>query len=262
MGFFDLTGKVAIVTGGGSGMGREVALEYSSSGAAVVVSSNVREEDEAVAQACRDAGGTALAISADVSEEEAVRTLVARTLRELGRVDVLVAAAGIDIRESRTPTDAFVERTTLEQWQRVLSVNLTGTFLCIREVLRPMLEQGSGSIVGFTSSTVGRAIPGVGAYVATKAGLEGLTHVLALELAGRGVRANTMHPGGPTDTGLFPAWVTDELRAGMHRPRVVRAVAGWLACDESRDVTGQALAAAEFNRERGIDLCPCATCAA
>ena len=262
MPFFDLTGKVAIVTGGGSGMGREVALEYAASGAAVVVCSNVPKQDEAVAQACRDAGGTALAIGADVSDEEAVRALVARTLRELGRLDVLVAAAGIDIRESRSPTDAFVERTTLEQWERVLSVNLTGAFLCIREALRPMLEQGSGSIVGFTSSTVGRAIPGVGAYVATKAGLEGLLRVLAVELRDRGVRANTMHPGGPTDTGLFPVWVGDEMRAGMHRPPIVRALAAWLASDESREVSGEALAAADFNRERGFELCSCAACAA
>jgi NAD(P)-dependent dehydrogenase (short-subunit alcohol dehydrogenase family) len=104
---FDLTGKVAIVTGGGSGIGREIALEYAASGAAVVVTSNVGEQDEAVAKECRDAGGRALAMSADVRDESAVRALVGRCLDELGRVDVLVAAAGLACAATRTGGGTF-----------------------------------------------------------------------------------------------------------------------------------------------------------
>jgi 3-oxoacyl-[acyl-carrier protein] reductase len=175
---------------------------------------------------------------------------------------VLVAAAGLDIRESKTQKDAYLSRTTLEQWQRVIDVNLTGTFLCVREVLPHMIERGSGSIVAFSSSTVRSPVPGVGAYVSSKFGVEGLVQVLALEVGENGIRVNAMHPGGMTDTGLFPEWVTDEMRSKMHRPGVVRALAAYLASDESRGVTGSTLVARDWNRERGIVLCSCKLCAA
>ena len=195
-------------------------------------------------------------------DESAVRALVGRCLDELGQVDVLVAAAGLDIRESKTPKDSYLSRTTLEQWQRVIDVNLTGTFLCVREVLPHMIERTSGSIVAFSSSAVRSPMPGLGAYVSSKFGVEGLVQVLALEVGENGIRVNAMHPGGMTDTGLFPEWVTDEMRSKMHRPDVVRALAAYLASDESQGVTGSTLVARDWNGERGIVLCSCELCAA
>jgi 3-oxoacyl-[acyl-carrier protein] reductase len=259
MPWFDLSGKVAIVTGGGSGIGREIALEYASSGAAVVVASNVADQNQAVAEEC---GGPALAVTVDVRDAQDVDALVARCVEELGGLDVLVAAAGVDVTDPAAPEDARLSRVTPEQWRRVIDVNLTGVFLCARAALAAMIERGSGSIVTFSSGTVRAPMAGLGPYIASKFGVEGLTKVLALEGADQGIRANAMQPGGPTDTGLFPAWVTEEQRAAMHRPAVVRALAAFLASDESRDVSGESLVAVEWNRERGIDLCACPVCAA
>ncbi len=255
-----LKGKAAVVTGGGSGMGREIALEYAAQGAHVVVSSNVPEQDEAVAQECRDAGGTAIAVPADVRSESEVAALVDRCVVEFGSIDILVAAAGLDIRESKTREDRHLRFMTLEQWNRVLETNLTGTFLSAREALRHMIQAGSGSIVTFSSGTVRFPPAGVGAYVSSKFGIEGFTKVLAQEVLGNGIRVNAIQPGGLTDTDFFPVWMTDEERAVMHKPGVIRALAVYIASDEASFVTGRSLVASEWNKERGIVLCPCAMC--
>ena len=255
-----LEAKTAVITGGGSGMGREIAVEYAAQGASVVVSSNVPEQDETVAQACREAGGRAIAVAADVRSETDVRALVEQCLSEFGGLDILVAAAGLDVRESQTREDRYARYLSLEQWSRVIEVNLTGTFLCAREVLPHMIERGSGSIVTFSSGTVRFPIPGVAAYVSSKFGIEGFTKVLAQEVAEHGIRVNAIQPGGTTDTDFFPVWVDDEQRAGMHRPSVIRALAVYVASDESHFVTGRSLVATEWNKERDIMLCPCSIC--
>jgi NAD(P)-dependent dehydrogenase (short-subunit alcohol dehydrogenase family) len=254
-----LAGKVAIVTGGGSGLGREVALEYATRGAAVVVASNAARQNVAVAA---EAGAPAIAIAVDVRSETEVRALVARTIERFGRIDVLVAAAGLDVRESAAREDRHLTHVTLEQWKTVIGVNLTGTFLCAREVLPHMIERGAGSIVTFTSGTVRDPLPGLAAYVSSKAGIEGLTRVLALEVAKHGIRVNSLQPGGPTNTPFFGISVTPEQRAGMHEPSVIRGCAVYLASDESADVTGKSLVATEWNRERGVRFCSCQACTA
>jgi NAD(P)-dependent dehydrogenase (short-subunit alcohol dehydrogenase family) len=254
-----LTGKVAIVTGGGSGLGREVALEYAAQGASVVVASNSADENE---QVTAEIGARALPFTVDVRSEADVRALVARTVEAYGTVDVLVAAAGLDVRESPTRGDRHLRYVTLEQWNTVLGVNLTGTLLCLREVLPPMIEHRSGSIVTFTSGTVRFPAAGLAAYVSSKAAIEGLTRVLALEVAEHGIRVNTLQPGGRTDTPFFGSSVTAEERTRMHRPSVIRACAAYLASDESSEVTGQSLVATDWNRERGLRLCACPACSA
>jgi NAD(P)-dependent dehydrogenase (short-subunit alcohol dehydrogenase family) len=257
-----LAGKVAVVTGGGSGLGREIALAYAGEGAAVAVASNVPEQNEEVAELCRGLGPPALAHTLDGRDEEGVAALVDRTAQELGEADVLVAAAGLDVRRSARREDRYVANAALADWETVIAVNLTGTFLCVREAVRRMVPRGSGSIVTFTSGTVRRPLPGIGAYVASKVGIEGLTRVLALELEDTGVRANVLQPGGPTNTAFFPSFVEAEQRAQMHAPSIVRACAVHLASDESAGVSGQELVAAEWNRERGLVLCPCPACSA
>jgi NAD(P)-dependent dehydrogenase (short-subunit alcohol dehydrogenase family) len=253
----DLAGKVAIVTGGGSGLGREIALEYAARGAAVVVSSNAPEQDEAVAA---ETGG--LAVSADVRSEDAVAALVERALGELGAVDVLVAAAGLDVRRSPRREDRHLRHVALEDWQTVIDVNLTGTFLCIRAVLPHMLERGSGSILTLTSGTVRAPWKGLAAYASSKAAIEKLTQVVALETAEAGVRANAIQPGGLTRTAFFGESMSDDELARAHDPAVIRGLAAYLAGDGSAGVTGQSLVATEFNRERGLRLCSCPACAA
>lgn len=255
-----LEGKSAVVTGGGSGLGREIALEYAAQGARVVVSSNVPEQDEHVAQTCRDQGGVAIAVSADVRSEADLCTLVERCVSEFGGLDVLVAAAGLDVRESQAREDRHVRMVTLEQWTRVIETNLTGTFLTVREALRHMIEAGSGSIVTFSSGTVRFPRPGLGAYASSKFGIEGLTKVVAQEALAHGVRVNAIQPGGITDTGFFPDWTSEHERAAMHEPSVIRALAVYVASDESRFVTGRSLIATEWNKERGIVLCRCPLC--
>lgn len=256
-----LAGKVALVTGGGSGLGREIALEYAEQGASVAVASTNPAENDAVAAEIAAGGGRALAVDVDVRDEAALGALVARCVGELGALDVVVAAAGIDVREAPRREDRYARYVTLEQWRRVIDVNLTGTFLTIRAALPAMVERGCASIVTFTSGTVAAPLPGLAAYVSSKSGIEGLTRVVALEVAKDGVRVNMLQPGGRTNTPFFPAWTDDGEREAMHEPRVIRAAATFLASDESRDVTGASIVATEWNRERGLHLCGCPACA-
>jgi 3-oxoacyl-[acyl-carrier protein] reductase len=255
-----LAGKVALISGGGSGMGREIALAYAEAGAQVVVSSDVPDRDQAVAGECRELGADATALSVDVRDEHGVAGLVSRCLEEFGRLDVLVAAAGVDVTDVDSPEARFVHRLSYEQWKRVIDVNLTGVFLAMRAVLPWMMEAKAGSILSFSSGTVRFPVPGLAPYISSKFALEGLTKVLAQEVDEYGIRVNTIQPGGVTDTALLPGWIDPEYRARMHRPSVVRALAVYLAGDESRFVTGRSLVAAEWNKERGLVLCPCEAC--
>jgi 3-oxoacyl-[acyl-carrier protein] reductase len=143
----------------------------------------------------------------------------------------------------------------------VIDVNLTGTFLTIRAALPPMIERGRGSIITFSSGTVGAPLPGLAAYVSSKCAIEGLTRVVALEVAPAGIRVNALQPGGRTNTPFFPEWTDEDERAEMHEPRVIRGAATFLASDASHEVTGTSLVATEWNRERGLHLCGCSACA-
>ena len=257
----DLSGTVAIVTGGGSGIGREIALEYSSRGAAVAVVSNQPHEIEAVAAACADAGGRAVAYAADVTSESEVRAMIAAVEQELGPVDVLVNAAGIS--EGAIAPDRehrMFESLSFELWDRVLDVNLGGTIRCMQAVLPSMKSRGSGSIINFTSGTVRFPQAGISAYTTSKYAIEGLTKVTAIEFEPYGIRVNCLQPGGATDTALIPDDFPVELRSDIHHPSVIRSSATWLASDESRMMTGRSFVAMEWNKERGIVDCPCTDC--
>lgn len=183
-----LTGRVAIITGGGSGIGRTIAETYAAAGAKVVVSG--RREDklaEAVA-AISAAGGAALGIVADITSEDSVTHLFGEAVRQFGAVDILVNNAGSF---GGGPTDEVA----LSDWRAMIEVNLTGAFLCSREALRIMKAKRNGRIIniGSTSAKVPRS--GSAAYAASKFGLQGLTHAMAVEAREFGIGVSIIHPG-------------------------------------------------------------------
>jgi NAD(P)-dependent dehydrogenase (short-subunit alcohol dehydrogenase family) len=179
-------GPCALVTGAGRGIGRVVATTLAERGCVVAI--NDLDEPSATLEEIEAAGGQALAVPGDVSDESVVRGMAERVVAEFGRLDVLVNNAGIS-------TIVPAERTTLADWNRTLAVNLTGPFLTCREFGRVMLESGSGSIVNVASVAGLLGVADRAAYNASKHGLIGLTRTLAAEWGGRGVRVNAVCPG-------------------------------------------------------------------
>lgn len=184
-----LEGKVAIVTGASRGIGKATALALAAQGAAVVVNyaSSSGAADAVVAEITA-MGGQAIAVNADVSQEAAVEAMVAQTIAQFGRIDVLVNNAGIT-------RDTLLLRMKLEDWQAVIDLNLTGVFLCTRAVSKVMLKQKSGRIINITSVAGQMGNPGQSNYSAAKAGVIGFTRTVARELASRGITVNAVAPG-------------------------------------------------------------------
>ncbi|MGE4581481.1 MAG: 3-oxoacyl-[acyl-carrier-protein] reductase [Synechococcus sp.] len=184
-----LEGQTALVTGGGRGIGRAIALALGEAGAEVVVnysSSDAAAED--VVATITAAGGKAYALQANVSIEEDVDGLIKTVLERSGRLDVLVNNAGIT-------RDGLLMRMKTSDWQSVIDLNLSGVFLCTRAVARPMLKQKSGRIINITSVVGLMGNAGQANYAAAKAGVIGLTRSTAKELASRGITVNAVAPG-------------------------------------------------------------------
>ena len=239
-----LAGKAAIVTGGGSGIGRAAALRFAAEGAAVLVTDVAGATAEAVAKEATAAGDTAHGMAVDVTDGEQVTAMVDRAVAAFGGVDVLLTAAGII---------AFgdVVETEPDVWDRVLAVNLTGAYRCARAVIPVMVARGGGSIVTISSSTGAHdAAPRTAAYIASKGGIAMLTKAMAVDHAAAGVRVNAIAPG-PTATPMLQAVMSpDELRAfgqampigRLAEPAELAAAALFLASDDASFVTGAVFA--------------------
>ena len=183
-----LLGRAAVITGGGRGVGAAVAQRLASAGAAVLVAARTASQVEQVAARLRDEGHAAHATICDVSDESSVEALAATARDRLGHVDILINNAGI-------AAAAPIHRTTLDLWTRMLTVNATGAFLCLKAFLPGMVERGWGRVVNVASIAGLSADRYISAYAASKHALVGLTRAAAAEVASRGVTVNAVCPG-------------------------------------------------------------------
>ncbi|MCU1557706.1 MAG: 3-oxoacyl-[acyl-carrier protein] reductase [Microbacteriaceae bacterium] len=200
-----LEGRVAVVTGAASGIGKGIAIAFAREGARIVVADRSDEAQAAeVLAAIAKLGGEALFVRTDVSDEASVNAMAEQALARFGRVDILVNNAGIF-------TESLLENMPVDDWDRVVGVNLRGTFLCSRALVGQMLERGDGRIINIASQLGQIGGTSVAHYVASKAGVIGLTKALAREVSHRGVLVNAIAPG-PIETPLLDG-ESDEWRS-------------------------------------------------
>ncbi len=238
------SGKVVVVTGSGSGIGRETALAFAREGAQVVVADIDTDGAARTVAAAEEAGRTAIVCRVDVSDDESVRGMVDLAVRTYGRLDVLHNNA------YWAPLNRSVTETSLEEWDRTIAVTLTGVFLGCRHAIPAMIENGGGAIVNTASVAALAASPRFGAYVAAKGGVVALTRSVAFDYGAAGIRCNAVAPGlieTPATEAVLAdperrAWLTSKILVGRPgQPSDIANAVLYLASDESAFMTGQTL---------------------
>ena len=229
-----LKDKVALITGGGRGIGKAVALAYGREGAKLAICARTGSELEETAKEIRALGADCLAVVCDVSLEESVAKTAQEVQEKFGRIDVLINNAGVMTRP--TPLAELEVR----KWDYTISVNLRGPFLMTRALLPLMMRQKSGSIINVSSSIGRGAYANFAAYAASKWGIEGLTQTLAAEMSPHNIRVNSVEPG----------YVATKL-TGYHgsRPDSVTEVFVFLGADESKGITGRMLSSSGWRSQ-------------
>ncbi|MDA1061663.1 MAG: SDR family oxidoreductase [Chloroflexi bacterium] len=241
-----LQDKVALVTGGGSGIGRAIALRFAAEGAHVVVNdltiASAQETVEAFAAGARPG----LAVAADVADSAQVRAMFERVAAERGRLDVLVNNAGIAIAPGQTSAVDDITAVSDQAWQRMVGVHMDGAFYCTREAVRAMRAGGAGGAIVNMSSVAALAGFGPVHYAAAKGGLLGFTRALARELGPEGIRVNAICPGfidtpmtAPIPEPERAHYAAETPLRRFGRPEEIAATAAYLASEESSFVTGQ-----------------------
>ena len=237
--------RVAVVTGAAQGLGRAFAHRFAAAGAVAVVTDIRDELAGTVAAEIEEAGGEALALPLDVADQHSAERVTGQVLERFGRLDILVNNASIFSSLKMRPFDEI----PVEEWRRVIDVNLTGVYLCTRAAAQPMKAAGWGRIVNVSSAAVPMGRPNYLHYVASKAGVIGLTRGLARELGSWDITVNAILPGA-TDTEVERETVTPEQREALIAMRSIRraqstddltGVVRFLASDDSAFVTGQSL---------------------
>ncbi|MBI3302871.1 MAG: SDR family oxidoreductase [Deltaproteobacteria bacterium] len=241
-----VAGKVALVTGGGSGIGRASALTFAREGAKVVVADVAVEGGEETVRLIQQRGGEALFVRAEISKAAEVEALVARAVQTYSRLDCAHNNAGIE------GSAATIPELTEEAWERVIAINLKGVWLCMKYEIPQMLKYGGGAIVNTSSAAGLVGYPRGAAYVASKHGVVGLTKTAALEYAKAGVRVNAVCPGAIDTpmmgriTGHRPQraerMAAAEPVGRMGRPEEIAEAVVWLCSEAASFVTGQAIA--------------------
>lgn len=235
-----LKNKVALITGGGSGIGEATVLRFAEEGAKLVINDVDEDDAKRVAAKVKAQGGEVLVCVADVCNKHEVESMVSQALKRFGRLDILVNNAGIN-------RDSFAKKMSEEQWDSVIAINLKGTFLCAQAALGPMMEQKSGRIIN--TASIG-ALGNIGQvnYSASKAGVIGLTKTLALEGARYNINVNCVSPGA-TNTSMtanMPAEIVAKVKECIPlkrfaEPKEIADMHVFLASDESTYITGQVI---------------------
>jgi NAD(P)-dependent dehydrogenase (short-subunit alcohol dehydrogenase family) len=251
-----LKDKVAIITGGGTGIGKAISQAFVKEGAVIVIAARNLSRLEQVAREISSKGGKAKVIQADISDYEQVKGMVAQTTREFGRIDILVNNAARGTFNNRDVVDM-----NLEEWHESLAINLTGLMYCSREVLKYMIPRKSGNIINISSVAGISGVPKESPYAASKWGVIGFTETLAIEVGKFGIRVNCISPGA-TRTQEFEDWVrVSAADAGISyeemmskiaynnalkriaEPSEIAACVVFLASDDSSAITGHNLIA-------------------